>query len=364
MVSNNSLNEILQKPELLEEMDLTELQALQQRYPSVNSLYLLHKLKQGLTLLSDPHQLEQDVVYIHDRERLHNLLHQKSAWQAARPVPAESFDVSNTKLADKKAETAEEAIELDFDSSPNEAALEQEVAQQTSEVRFEFDFSGEAVPDEIPEASIAAQIEQKEAVSEESETEPQQAETGTQTEAEDSEPPSAEAPTPTKPEAAESPENKATEPEDFFAWLSASKAIDPNPGDHRIRPKKQLKQSVESAPASPSQKQTPAPESSEGQSSEGKALPESFQFGDAIERFLESQKKKRRKTNNPKAEADQLAEQSISMNPGILTESYVRILEKQGKIAKAIEALEQMRFLYPEKSDSFGSQIQKLKQKL
>ena len=68
------------------------------------------------------------------------------------------------------------------------------------------------------------------------------------------------------------------------------------------------------------------------------------------------------KLSAPQRKAVQeLADKSIALSTGLVTETLAKLLLMQGKITEAIATYEALRLKYPEKSDYFAAQIQQIK---
>jgi hypothetical protein len=89
--------------------------------------------------------------------------------------------------------------------------------------------------------------------------------------------------------------------------------------------------------------------------------PEKKQNKDLIDQFLE--KNPEMEKIEPKEEkGDDISEDSIKENDEILTEKLALLYTKQGHFEKAIEAYQKLSLKYPEKSDYFAEQIERVKQ--
>jgi hypothetical protein len=64
---------------------------------------------------------------------------------------------------------------------------------------------------------------------------------------------------------------------------------------------------------------------------------------------------------NPGLSAQELAERSVHLREEVVSETLARLLAKQGYKDKAQAMYEKLRLLFPEKSDYFAAEIQKLK---
>jgi hypothetical protein len=59
--------------------------------------------------------------------------------------------------------------------------------------------------------------------------------------------------------------------------------------------------------------------------------------------------------------AQELAERSVQLREVVASETFARLLARQGYIEKAVVMYEKLRLLFPEKSDYFAAEIKKLK---
>jgi hypothetical protein len=59
--------------------------------------------------------------------------------------------------------------------------------------------------------------------------------------------------------------------------------------------------------------------------------------------------------------AQELAERSVQLREVVASETFARLLARQGYIEKAVTMYEKLRLLFPEKSDYFAAEIKKLK---
>ena len=57
----------------------------------------------------------------------------------------------------------------------------------------------------------------------------------------------------------------------------------------------------------------------------------------------------------------ELADKSIALNTGVITETLAKLMLMQGKKSEAIVIYKQLRLKYPEKSDYFAAQIDAIK---
>jgi tetratricopeptide (TPR) repeat protein len=84
-----------------------------------------------------------------------------------------------------------------------------------------------------------------------------------------------------------------------------------------------------------------------------------------IERFIQADPKiarPKRPTGEKEEEVEDLTAQRPTFSGTPVTESYARILEKQGKTAKAIETYEKLILKFPEKKAYFAEKIEALRQ--
>ncbi len=88
-------------------------------------------------------------------------------------------------------------------------------------------------------------------------------------------------------------------------------------------------------------------------------------FGRQLNTFTSWLRQMKRLPNTPEQEADPLVETQAahSLQKGeVLTESMADVLQKQGKRQQAIQVLEKLRLLHPEKSPYFAARIDQIKQ--
>lgn len=87
-------------------------------------------------------------------------------------------------------------------------------------------------------------------------------------------------------------------------------------------------------------------------------------FGQQLNTFTSWLRQMKRLPNTPEQDADPLVETQAahSLQKGeVLTESMADVLQKQGKRQQAIQVLEKLRLLHPEKSPYFAARIDQIK---
>jgi len=78
-------------------------------------------------------------------------------------------------------------------------------------------------------------------------------------------------------------------------------------------------------------------------------------------RMLEDEVDEEEESGKVFKKVEKLADKSITAGVGLATETFAKILLKQGKISEAIAVYQQLRLKYPEKSDYFAALISDIK---
>jgi hypothetical protein len=84
-----------------------------------------------------------------------------------------------------------------------------------------------------------------------------------------------------------------------------------------------------------------------------------------IDRFIQADSKmgpiRAKRGTEPEVELEDLTAKQPAMGGGLVTEAFAKILEKQGKLDKAIETYEKLGLKFPEKKAYFAEKIEALK---
>jgi hypothetical protein len=90
--------------------------------------------------------------------------------------------------------------------------------------------------------------------------------------------------------------------------------------------------------------------------------PENKQNKDLIDRFLENNPEMEKIEPKGQEKGEDISEESVKENEDFFTEKLAILYTKQGHFEKAIDAYQKLSLKYPEKSDYFAEQIERVKQ--
>jgi len=353
-MSGEEMIKYLNRPNQLNEHSLSELRVLLRRYPWFHTARLLLLL--NLKNIKDPRYrefLKQSAVYIKDRDKFLRLVNQL---EASRP----DVDPSSTKSTGQQPEPSKpedapsdqtgQGSETHAQPTPQEGRSEKESPEKEKsgapEAKKEKDFSTEYLRNRIS----ATLSEQKGGKENEGTGQPR-------------------------------------ESSDFFIIDKVSQVEEKMSRRLREQYEKQLKEKQQDAPRSDQTKDDSfeLEKGDQEQHQEQKTTPpagggfagEYFsekdyrhtrqearkQQNDLIERFIKKAPELQNLTPSNEKRGD-ISESSVREKEDLASERLIQVYIKQGYYQKAIDAYKKLSLKYPEKSDYFAEQIEKLRQNI
>ena len=375
----------LENPQQLNEYSLSELRALLRKYPYFHTAHVLFLL--NLKNINDPRYrefLKQSAVYIKDRDkflRLVNQLEDTPQGTREKQPPEKDRASKESHIDQNKKQTTHTASLGNASEEPAEATAEEEPGEASPEKDQSHDSTGEDQTGKASEGRKDKDFSTEYLRSRIAETlSEQKGDAGEQDK--------------------ESPElgsdffiiDKVTQVEEKMARRLREKYQNESRKKHESREQHQEESDLfeldSSAGTEQVQEDTDQPEdtSAEQETTNHEHPPstpkrEVFNFGgeyfseqeyrrnqdmarkqqnDLIEQFIRKAPELESITPSEKANQD-ISEESVQEKEDLASEKLIQIYVQQGYYEKAIQAYEKLSLKYPEKSDYFAEQIEKLK---
>ncbi|HKL37441.1 MAG TPA: hypothetical protein VJ876_01010 [Bacteroidales bacterium] len=339
-MSGEEMINYLKRPQKLNEHSLSELRALLNRYPWFHTAHLLFLL--NLKNINDPRYrefLKQSAVYIKDREKFLRLVNHLDASGQDAPSSGETStdrQPEGAKEEDARSDPSKEGGETDLQPAQDKET------RKAEDRKKDKDFSTEYLRNRISETLSEQKGDRK------------------------------------KEGAGQSEEGS-----DFFIIDKVSQVEEKMSRRLREQYEKQRKEKQQDAPRSGQENNTDSFELEKGREEKpsppagGGFAGEYFsekdyrqtreearkKQNDLIERFIKKAPELQNITPSNEKRED-ISKPSVREKEDLASERLIQVYIKQGYYQKAIEAYKKLSLKYPEKSDYFAEQIEKLRKNI